>query len=141
MVPSRAIFLAIALTASGYALSFMADSMMGSSSWTAVFGRPLLTASSTFRHCAPRGGGSASASRATYADASPAAPSSATATTDTEWRRAADMADPPDGPGTHTLDERVGANDGRPRCDRIPLQWCNGSPPFDTLPVVIDTQP
>src|SRR5438067_432999 len=55
MFPSKAIFLATALIASGYALSFMADSMMGSNSATAVFGSPLRTASSTFFHRSGRG--------------------------------------------------------------------------------------
>src|SRR5688572_20713893 len=35
----------------------MAASMIGSSSWMAVFGKPLFTASSTFCHCFARSGG------------------------------------------------------------------------------------
>src|SRR5262249_45310739 len=52
--PSRKIFFATALIASGNALSLIASSMSGVSSSMAVFGRPLLTASSTFFHLAAR---------------------------------------------------------------------------------------
>ena len=40
----------MALIASGYAFSLIAPSMMGFNASMAVFGRPLLTASSTFFH-------------------------------------------------------------------------------------------
>ncbi len=56
MFPSSVIFLAMALIASGYALSLMADSMIGSSSVMAVLGSPLFTASSTFFQRSARGG-------------------------------------------------------------------------------------